>query len=127
MDAETIATALNGKRYGKGYRSACPVCGGSDKSTKFTMTDSGGRTLIYCFSGCSFIELVTELRSRGLWPDSTLEQKQEWLKKQARAKANEAGIYQMVAESALERGEKLTRRERRKLFIARKTVEAASE
>jgi hypothetical protein len=126
MDAQTIAEALNGKRYGKGYRSACPVCGGSDKSTKFTMTDTGDRTLIYCFSGCSFIELVTELRSRGLWPDSTPEQKQEWLRKQAHVKAGEASIYQMVAESAIENGETLSRRERRKLFVARKIVEAAN-
>lgn len=127
MDAETIAAALGGKKYGNSYRSACPVCGGSDKSTKFTMTDAGGRVLVYCHAGCPFADIAAELRSRGLWPDSTWEQKQEWLRKQARVKADEACTYQMVAESALDRGETLTRREHRKLFIASKTVEAASE
>ena len=127
MDAQTISEALDGRRYGKGYRSACPVCGGSDKSTKFTMTDTGDRVLVYCFSGCSFTDIVAELRSRGLWPDASPEQKAEWLHKQSLAKVESAKNYIVVAEPALERGENLTKRERRKLFIARKTVEAASE
>ena len=122
IDAETIATALGGRRYGKGYRSPCPVCGGSEKSTKFTMRDASDRVLVYCHAGCQFTDITAELRSRGLWPDSTPEQKQEWLQKKARVDAGVAGDYLIVAESALERGEPLTKRERRKLFIARKVA-----
>ena len=122
IDAETIATALGGRRYGNSYRSPCPVCGGSDKSTKFTMRDAGHRVLVYCHAGCQFTDIAAELRSRGLWPDSTPEQKQEFLQKKAQAKAGDASIYQMIAESALENGESLSKRERRKLFIARKVA-----
>ena len=122
IDAQTIAEALGGRHYGNSYRSPCPVCGGSDKSTKFTMTDASDRVLVHCHAGCQFADIVSELRSRGLWPDASPEQKQKWLQQQARVKAGEADIYQMVAESALERGEKLTKRERRKLFIARKVA-----
>jgi hypothetical protein len=122
MDAEIIAAALGGKRYGKGYRSACPVCGGSDKSTKFSMKDAGDRVLVYCHAGCQFIDIAAELRRRGLWPDSTPEQQADWSRKQAIANAEAAKDYLTVAEPALERGEKLTRRERRKLFVARKVA-----
>lgn len=127
MDAETIAHSLGGKRYGKGYRSPCPVCGGSDKSTKFSIKDAGDRVLVHCFSGCSFKEIMTELRSRGLWPDGSPEQKARWLRKKTLVKAESAKNYILVAEPALERGERLTKRERRKLFISRKMVEAANE
>ena len=69
LNAQEIADALGGRRSGNGYRSACPVCGGSDKATKFSIKDAGGRVLIHCYAGCDFIDIVTELRSRGLWPE----------------------------------------------------------
>jgi hypothetical protein len=69
IDAQSISDALGGRKYGKGYRSACPACGGSDKSTKFSMTDTSDRVLVHCHAGCLFTDIVTELRSRGLWPE----------------------------------------------------------
>jgi len=69
IDAQAIAEALDGRRIGDSYRSACPCCGGSDKATKFSIKDAGDRVLIHCHAGCEFIDIVTELRSRGLWPE----------------------------------------------------------
>ena len=70
IDAKTISEALGGRRTGDSYRSACPVCGGSNKATKFSVKDEGGRVLVHCHAGCDFIDIVTELRNRGLWPES---------------------------------------------------------
>ena len=93
IDAKTIADALGGKRYGNGYRSSCPVCGGSDKSTKFIMKDHGDRVLIHCFAGCDFIDVAAELRRRGLWPEPEklpIKQAREYRRKKTREQIEEA-------------------------------------
>ena len=126
MDAATIALALDGKRHGNSYRCKCPLHDGKSDNS-LAVSDGAGTILFHCFGGCAGADLVRYFRDLGLMPDATPEQKKEWSRKQARNNASAAGDYLMVAESALERGEKLTRREHRKLFIARKTVEAASE
>ena len=120
MDAQTIADALELRREGNSFRGACPVCGGSDKATKFSMTDAGDRVLVHCFSGCSFTDIAAELRSRGLWPDSTPEQKQEWLQRKREAEAESGKTWLVIAESAVARGDSISRKEQQRLTLLRR-------
>ena len=122
LDAQTISEALGGKRYGNGYRSACPVCGGSGKSIKFTMTDASDRVLIHCFGGCDFVDLTAELRSRGLWSDTSPEQREQFQQRRRSNDTEEAKIWLMIADSALDRGETLSARDRQKLAVLRQVV-----
>jgi putative DNA primase/helicase len=122
MDAQTISDALGGKRSGKGYRSACPVCGGSDKSTKFTMTDASDRVLVHCYAGCSFADISAELRRRGLWPDSTQEQKHVFQKKKHQQAVEYADTVKMIADSAIERGDDLSEQDKEVIEKAGLTI-----
>jgi hypothetical protein len=73
--AETIANALEGKRYGDGWRSACPVHGG-DSGSSFSIRESAdGKVLLHCFAGCDQTAVIDALRSRGLWPDHRHEER----------------------------------------------------
>lgn len=121
MDAATIAHALDGKRHGDSYRCKCPLHNGKSDNS-LSVTDGAGTILFHCFGGCAGADLVRYFRDLGLMPDATPEQKAEWTRKQARINTGAAADYIMVAESAITRGEKLTRRERRKLFVARKVA-----
>ena len=67
-DAAMIADALHLRRYSKGFRGCCPACGGSSRSSKFSVSDAGGRLLWHCFSGCSQDAVRAELVDRGLLP-----------------------------------------------------------
>ena len=69
MDASSIAESLNLRRNGNGWRGPCPVCGGSDKSSKFSIRDGDmGGVIVWCFAGCTQREIIKELKSRNLWP-----------------------------------------------------------
>jgi putative DNA primase/helicase len=61
--AASIAAALGGRREGANWRCVCPVHGGRSLS----LSDGrGGRLLAYCHCGCDFLDIIAELRDRGL-------------------------------------------------------------
>lgn len=83
IDAATIAEALGGNRSGQGWRAPCPVREHSSDKRPFAIKDGhDGRPLIYCHAGCAFEDIVSELKSRGLWPK--MDQRQVRLYKQQR-------------------------------------------
>ena len=69
MNPEALADALDLRRDGREYRGACPVCGGSDRATKFAVGEKDGKTVFKCFNGCSQQAIVDELKARGLWDE----------------------------------------------------------
>ena len=84
MDARLISDALGGRRCGKGYIMRC--VSHDDKSPSLSITDSDNGVLVYCHAGCAFSEISSQLRSMGLWPESTLshDQKQHFIEKKSR-------------------------------------------
>lgn len=45
------------QRSGKGYRAACPACGGRSRKLSLTESDDG-RVLLHCFGGCAAATVV---------------------------------------------------------------------
>ena len=72
--AREIADALQASglilhQEGNQWRGQCPICGGSNKATKFALWDEHGFGHFHCH-GCDDHEaLVTELRQRGALPE----------------------------------------------------------
>ena len=100
MNAQAIAEALELKRNGKGWRGPCPVCGGDNRSTKFSIKDGdNGTPLVKCFAGCTFKQLSGELRSRGLWQNGTPYQYEKSRREKTKRDIEHAGTILMIAES----------------------------
>lgn len=72
MTAEHIAMALNGRRAGTGWSACCPAHEDRTPSLSIT-TGKDGRVLVHCHAGCSQDEVVSELKSRGLWPSGSIQ------------------------------------------------------
>jgi hypothetical protein len=70
LSAEHIASALHkGRQIGPDrWQACCPAH--DDKSPSFTITQKADRVLFHCFAGCSQAEVISALRSRGLWPEA---------------------------------------------------------
>lgn len=66
MTAETIASALGGRRAGSGWMARCPVHDDRTPSLSLRDTDNG-RVLVRCHAGCDQNEVIANLRSSGLW------------------------------------------------------------
>ena len=67
VNAEQIAFALDKpRRTGTDRYIACCVAH-KDRSPSLAISDVDGKTLVYCFAGCSQDEVITALRSMGLW------------------------------------------------------------
>lgn len=68
--AEDLAEGLEAKRTGKGkWMAKCPVH--DDRSESLSISSKrDGSSLIHCFAGCEFRDLVRELEARGLWESS---------------------------------------------------------
>ena len=98
MSAEYIAKALGLRRTGSGWRGPCPVCGGSDGATKFTVRDDGDNVLVHCFGGCGQDSIVRELKSRSLWPESRLtpQQKKSRRRDKSRAEIEAALSHELI-------------------------------
>jgi hypothetical protein len=60
----TIARALRLRRSGRVHVGSCPACG---YKGAFTVQDRDGRTLVHCHAGCNQREVLSALRSQGLW------------------------------------------------------------
>jgi putative DNA primase/helicase len=66
MTAETIAKALGGRKAGSGWTARCP--GHDDRTPSLSIRDSGdGKVLVRCHAGCGQEQVISILRSRGLW------------------------------------------------------------
>jgi putative DNA primase/helicase len=65
IDANRIAAALGGaKPNGRGWLARCPCHFDDDPS--LSLADAGDRLLVWCFAGCSSLDVLAELRRRGL-------------------------------------------------------------
>lgn len=103
MDAQTISEALHGKRSGKGYKARCPTH--DDKTPSLSITDSDKGVLVHCHAGCTFNEVSSELRNRGLWPDATPAQKEKWKEKKRQERIEDAQLTKDIGDAMQERGE----------------------
>lgn len=64
-DARTLTLALRGKWYRTYGLACCPAHG--DRRPSLTLADAlDGRLLLSCKTGCSFLDVLTVLRERGL-------------------------------------------------------------
>jgi hypothetical protein len=71
MNAETIARALGGRKAGGGWTVRCPVH--DDSTPSLSICDAGtGKVLVRRHAGCDQERVIATLRSRGLWPKSSL-------------------------------------------------------
>src|SRR3954452_10486069 len=71
MITDQIGIALNGRRNGNGWLVSCPCPnhgkGRGDRSPSLSVTDGDdGRLLLRCFAGCDFIDILHELKLRGI-------------------------------------------------------------
>jgi putative DNA primase/helicase len=71
MSAEQIGIALKGRRNGNGWLVRCPCPnhgkGRGDRFPSLSVADGdGGRLLLRCFAGCDFVDILDELKQRGL-------------------------------------------------------------
>jgi hypothetical protein len=74
MSADHIGRALNGRRNGSGWLVRCPCPdhgkGRGDWSPSLSIADGDdGRILLRCFAGCEFLDVLDELKHRGLIDD----------------------------------------------------------
>ena len=66
ITAEQISNALDGRRVRDGeYKARC--CAHDDKSPSLSISQAAEKVLLKCWSGCSQGEVISALRSRGLW------------------------------------------------------------
>jgi hypothetical protein len=64
-----------------------------DKSPSMRITDKDGQILVYCIVGCSGHDIVQELKNRGMWPESTREQKMVYTSRQRELELDRARIW----------------------------------
>ena len=66
MTADIIARALGGRKVGSGWAARCPAH--DDRTPSLSLTDThDGKVLVRCHAGCDQDEVISHLRSRGLW------------------------------------------------------------
>lgn len=72
LSAEAIAHGVDDKaRFSGGqWRCRCPVHQGANQN--FYVRDGRSSIVLHCFAGCTFEELVDNLRSRGLWKEKSV-------------------------------------------------------
>jgi DNA primase len=69
MNAETIASALGGRKTGQGWMVRCPAH--KDREPSLSIRDDDDIVLIHCHAGCTQHEVIQALRERGLWKVGT--------------------------------------------------------
>jgi len=65
-NAETIAAALGGRKFGGGWVARCPAH--EDQNPSLSIQEKHGKVLVHCFSGCHQDHVLEALRQRGLCP-----------------------------------------------------------
>ncbi|MEJ5367768.1 MAG: VapE domain-containing protein [Bryobacteraceae bacterium] len=69
LDAASIARALGGaRRSGSGWVAKCPSH--DDRNPSLSLTERGGKLLVFCHGGCDSRAVVAALRARNLWPEA---------------------------------------------------------
>jgi putative DNA primase/helicase len=71
MNADQIGIAFKGRRNGNGWLVRCPCPnhgkGRGDRFPSLSVTDGDdGRLLLRCFAGCEFVDVLDEMKHRGL-------------------------------------------------------------
>ena len=70
MTAEEIAKHLGGHRAGARWMARCPAH--EDREPSLAISDArNGKTLVHCHAGCDQLSVITALRARGLWYDTS--------------------------------------------------------
>lgn len=73
MSAAEIARALHGNRNGTGFVCRCPVPshgkGNGDSHPSLSIADGEKDVILKCFAGCDSLDVLAELRRRGLLDD----------------------------------------------------------
>jgi putative DNA primase/helicase len=68
MNAETIATALGGRKAGGAWMTRCPAH--DDRKPSLSIRDGDdGRVLARCHAGCEQERVIAALLSRWLWEE----------------------------------------------------------
>jgi putative DNA primase/helicase len=67
MTAEEIASALGGRRNGKGWKLHCPAH--EDEHPSLDLEEKGDSMLFFCRAGCTQNAVISALRARGLWQE----------------------------------------------------------
>jgi putative DNA primase/helicase len=75
MSADQIGVALKGRRNGNGWLVRCPCPnhgkGRGDRFPSLSVADGDDdRLLLRCFAGCDFVDILDELKHRGLIDDT---------------------------------------------------------
>jgi hypothetical protein len=66
--AEDIARALHGRRTGGQWVCRCPAH--QDKRPSLAVRDGdNGRVILHCHAGCNALDVISELKARGLWDE----------------------------------------------------------
>ncbi|GAC1516398.1 MAG: hypothetical protein NVS1B11_36960 [Terriglobales bacterium] len=65
MTTAELAHALHAKPSGKGWYACCPAH--DDKHPSLYISDSNGKTLVFCHAGCSNDAVIEALKGEGLW------------------------------------------------------------
>ena len=76
----------------------------SNKSTKFSISDNGGKVLVKCFAGCPQDEVIHDLKVRGLWPDTAPIQKRAHIKQMIERDGERAKLALFVYQENIARG-----------------------
>jgi putative DNA primase/helicase len=76
VSADQIGIALKGRRNGNGWLVRCPCPnhgkGRGDRFPSLSVADGDdGRLLLRCFAGCEFVDILDELKHRGLADGTT--------------------------------------------------------
>lgn len=66
MNAEIIARALGGRKYGCHWMASCLAHDDHNPSLSIRDADNG-KVLVHCHAGCAQALVIGELRTRGLW------------------------------------------------------------
>jgi putative DNA primase/helicase len=67
MTAESIATALGGRKVGTTWMAKCPTH--EDGKPSLSINDAGcGKVLVHCHAGCEQQRVIAALKSLGVWP-----------------------------------------------------------
>jgi len=65
MNAAALAHALDGKRSGRQWKAKCPAH--QDRDPSLIIFDGREQVQVRCLAGCSQDDIITALKSRGLW------------------------------------------------------------
>jgi hypothetical protein len=71
MNAESIAKGLGGRKAGGGWVARCPAHDDREPNLSISASDNG-KVLVCCHAGCDQLQVIAELRLRGLWYERSI-------------------------------------------------------